>query len=138
MTEIRCQFIFPGQQALWSVMTAKGIPAFEGMPARVKEIYCALWQDVGHLSLKRIEFCQVYGKGPERPKLLMRFGALFWSQVQQALFRDIVLRICHLTDPSETHQGRFKNRSLPRLISEIESIDASLLDSLELGKKLGC
>ncbi len=112
----------------------KGIPPFEGMPSKLEEIYSALWQDVGNLNLNWIAFCQVYGKGPERIKLLMRFGTLFWSQIQQALFRDIVLRICHLTDPAE--QGRYKNRSLPRLIFEIRAIDASLLNRLELRKKL--
>ena len=114
----------------------KGTPAFDGMPERAKEIYAALWQDVGHLSLNWIAFCQVYGKGQERIKLLMRFGALFWSQVQQALFRDIILRICHLTDPAETKLGGYKNRSLPRLIAEVEAIDTSLIESLGIRKKL--
>ena len=54
---------------------SKGSPAFDGMPAKLKDIYGPLWQDVGHLSLNWIAFCQVYGKGPERIKLLMRFGA---------------------------------------------------------------
>jgi hypothetical protein len=114
----------------------KSTPAFDGMPEKVKEIYAALWQDVGHLSLNWIAFCQVYGKGQERIKLVMRFGALFWSQVQQALFRDIILRICHLTDPAETKPGGYKNRSLPRLISEVEAVDASLIESLGIREKL--
>jgi hypothetical protein len=66
----------------------------------------------------------------------MRFGSLFWSQVQQALFRDVILRICHLTDPAETNKGRFKNQSLFRLVSEVETIDLSLPDILGLREKL--
>ena len=115
----------------------KGVPPVDGMPSELKAIYSALWQEVGNLHLNWIAFCQVYGKGPELIKLLQRFGALFWSQVQQALFSDIILRICHLTDPAEIQKGRYKNQSLPRLISEVEAIDVSLIDNLGLRKKLG-
>lgn len=114
---------------------ANGTPQFDGMPANVLEVFGALWQDVGNLDLNWKGFCQLYSKSPERIELLRRFGGLFFGQVQQALFRDILLRICHLTDPATSSKGRYKNQSLHRLLDEIGAHDLALIDTLGLKTK---
>jgi hypothetical protein len=114
-----------------------GTSDFGRMPANVAEIYAALWQDVGNLDLYWKGYCQLYAKNPERIELLRRVACLFFGQVQQAMFRDILLRICHLTDKSVTNDGHHRNQSLYRLLDEVKAHDPTLMDKLGLLAKAG-
>jgi hypothetical protein len=115
---------------------SSGTATFNGMPAAVEEIFGALWQDVGNLNSNWTDFCQLYGTSPERIKLLRRYGGMFWGRAQQSLYRNVLLRISHLTDkPTSGPQGRFKNQSLPRLLLEVGFHDPSLLVTLDLQAK---
>ena len=57
-----------------------GTPRFNGMPPDLEKIFAAIWQDVGNLDLCWTAFCQLYGKSPERIKLLARYGVMFGAR----------------------------------------------------------
>lgn len=68
-------------------------------PPDVLDIFESLSSEVVWLHLRWILYCQLYCTNPERIELLNNTAALFFQQLQQVLFQDLVLGLCRLTDP---------------------------------------
>jgi len=80
--------------------------------------YNSLWNEVTWLFSKWSEYDELFGKKPSRIDLLNDAAPTFFYIVQDCLFKDIILHIARLTDPSKS--GRKENlsiRGLPSLIS---------------------
>jgi hypothetical protein len=82
-------------------------------------VYNALWNDVASLSAKWQEFLAMFGTRPERVDLLNSAAGLFFRIVQDALWDDMLLHLCRLTDPPKScDHSNLTIRALPGLITD--------------------
>ena len=82
-------------------------------------IYHALWNECAWLHLKWDQYVELFGVKPERVDILNRSAGLFFRVVQDSLWRDILLHLTAVTDPSQT--GKKDNltiQALPPLVSD--------------------
>lgn len=82
-------------------------------------VYNVLWSDFASLSAKWQEFLAMFGSDPERVALLNSAAGFFFRIVQDALWKDVLLHLCRLTDPPQSvGKSNLTLQALPQLISD--------------------
>ena len=81
--------------------------------------FAALWQQVAHLHLKWRQYVELFGKRPQRIKILNKAAPAFFGLLQAILWEDILLHIARLTDsPGKGRTKKLTILSFPRLIAD--------------------
>lgn len=106
-------------------------------------LYDALHNEVAWLHAKWQEYRKLYAESEERVDLLNSTAAFFFGVVQDALWDNVLLHICRLTDPT-SHKGfeHLTLRRLPkvipdkRLAREVRALVKNAEDRSEFARKL--
>ena len=97
------------------VRTAK----IAAMPAPLGEIHFALYNEVVWLYMKWNDFYSLFGSDAETVALLNQAAPVFFNHLQRALWEDILLHLCRLTDPPQSvGRNNLTLRRLPLIITE--------------------
>lgn len=93
------------------------------MGEELGQLYYELSNELASLHIKWQQYCELFGKNPERIDLLNEVAPLFFWYLQHTLFDDIQLQLARLTDPPQTGHGKNRNlnltmQRLPQLIPD--------------------
>ena len=81
--------------------------------------YNKLWNEIAWINLKWNEYVCLFGEKRERIELLNEAAGQFFRITQDALWNDVILHICRLTDPPKScGKSNLTICSLPDLISK--------------------
>jgi hypothetical protein len=81
-------------------------------------LFHLLWNECVWLHWKWSDYVILFGSKPERVDLLNQAAPAFFELVQGAMWEDILLHICRLTDPPKSRHGKhtLTLRRLPDLV----------------------
>jgi hypothetical protein len=109
------------------------------MPAPLGDIHFALWKEVVWLHFKWNEYRTLFASSPEEIELLNATAPALFYQAERALWQDILLHLCRMTDrPTLGKHRRLSLSQLPSLISdpsfraEVESLVNVAKDKVNL------
>jgi hypothetical protein len=98
------------------------------MPAPLGDVHFALWQETAFLHWKWNEYRELFGSSPNEIELLNTAAPAFFYLAEKAMWQDISLHLCRLTDaPKRGNQQRLSLTQLPPLIP-----DSTLRNKVEL------
>ena len=90
------------------------------MGAALGGLHCDLWNELSWLHAKWGQYCALFGTSEERVNVMNEVAPHCTFVIQTALWRDILLTLCRMTDPARSH-GR-TNVSLMALAMQIEDV----------------
>jgi hypothetical protein len=80
-------------------------------------LYSALWQEVAWVHRRWLEYVVLFGTKPSRVELLNKAAPSFFSLAQAAIWEQILLHLCRLTDPSKSNgRSNLTIRRIPPLV----------------------
>jgi hypothetical protein len=85
----------------------------EHMGQEVGEVFFLLKQELFRIYVQWNEYMEAFGTKEERVNMLNQAAGGFFKCVQDALWSNIILGLCRVTDPAQT--GNKKNLSINRL-----------------------
>jgi hypothetical protein len=97
------------------------------MPQTVEEIFTPLRDNLIHLLNRWAVYQRVFGRDEQTIHLLNRFSGVFFRNADWAMYLDVVLDLCRLTDPAESapnKPGHRPNHTLERLVHEVDKLDS--------------
>lgn len=91
------------------------------MGKELGQLFHLLWNECVWLHWKWSEYATLYGSKSERVDLLNQAAPAFFKIVQDAMWEDILLHICRLTDPPKSRRGKhtLTLRRLPDLVPAV-------------------
>lgn len=88
------------------------------MGKELGQFFALLWNECAWLHWKWSDYAILFGSKPERDDLLNRAAPAFFKLVQNAMWEDILLHVCRLTDPPKScGKDTLTLRRLPDLVS---------------------
>lgn len=82
-------------------------------------VYHELRNDLGWLQVKWVEYRELFGTSPERVDLANSAASLFFRLAHDALWNDILLSLCRLTDnPKVGRNSNLTIKALPELCDD--------------------
>jgi len=92
----------------------------------------ALWNDLVWVNLKWQEMGALYAQPPERLDLLNYVAPHFFRELQDIIWRDVLLHLARMTDPPKSVGKRnLTIQALPELIHDDDSLAAELSALIE-------
>jgi len=104
-------------------------------------VFHAIYIDYAWLHIKWEQYVELYGKNPERVKMLNKAAGLFFKVIQTSLWDDVLLHLARLTEaPGKGKKQRLTFKRLPILIEddtirkEIEKLVEQVVNSTEFAR----
>lgn len=103
-----------GEHSTADEVRAKKVAA---MGAELGGLHCDLWNELSWLHAKWKQYCALFGTSEKRVNVMNEVAPNCTFIIQSALWRDILLALCRMTDPAES-EGR-PNVSLLAMVPHI-------------------